>query len=261
MGNNGPVRYAAIGDSFTEGVGDPRPDGTVRGWADRVAEGLAAAGETVEYANLAIRGRLLRPIVTEQLDAALSLRPLPDLLTLNGGGNDMLRPHAPFGNTGRIGDLLALTDRAAKRCADAGVRLVLLSGADPTARLPLGRLVRHRGAALTVGTATIAARYGLTFVNGFGDEEVRAPQYWSADRLHLNSAGHARIAGLVLHALGYGPVPAPAPPEAPTPRSLATTGQYYREHVLPWMNRRLHGTSSGDGRAAKHPEWYPVAAV
>ena len=37
-------RYVAIGDSFTEGVGDPdplRPNG-LRGWADRVAEVLAA---------------------------------------------------------------------------------------------------------------------------------------------------------------------------------------------------------------------------
>jgi lysophospholipase L1-like esterase len=246
------VRYAAIGDSFTEGVGDTFPDGTVRGWADRVAEGLAAAAGPVEYANLAIRGRLLRPIVTEQLDAALALAPLPDLITLNGGGNDMLRPGI------RIGDLLALTDRAAKRCADAGVRLVLLSGADPSAQLPLGRVVRRRGAALTVGVATIAARYGLTFVNGFGDAEIRAPHYWSADRLHLNSAGHARIAGLVLHGLGYGPVPAPAPAAAPETRTVATTARYYREHVVPWVNRRLHGTSSGDGRLAKHPQWYPV---
>jgi hypothetical protein len=33
----------AIGDSFTEGVGDDLPDGQVRGWAYLVALGLAAA--------------------------------------------------------------------------------------------------------------------------------------------------------------------------------------------------------------------------
>src|SRR5687767_5553467 len=52
-GKNGPVpqprpdaaperfrTYVALGDSFTEGVGDPDPDRPhgVRGWADRVAE-------------------------------------------------------------------------------------------------------------------------------------------------------------------------------------------------------------------------------
>ncbi|MBK3537354.1 SGNH/GDSL hydrolase family protein, partial [Streptomyces sp. MBT67] len=33
--------YAAIGDSFTEGVGDPGPGGTFVGWADRFAVLLA----------------------------------------------------------------------------------------------------------------------------------------------------------------------------------------------------------------------------
>ena len=73
-------RYVAIGDSFTEGLWDD-PDGREapqRGWADLLASHLSArrsaAGEApLEYANLAIRGRLLRPIVTEQLDAISAL--------------------------------------------------------------------------------------------------------------------------------------------------------------------------------------------
>lgn len=66
MGGNAfgeQIRYVAIGDSFTEGVGDELPNGHVRGWADQVAQGIAdATGETVLYANLAIRGRLLTRI-------------------------------------------------------------------------------------------------------------------------------------------------------------------------------------------------------
>ncbi|MFK5098499.1 SGNH/GDSL hydrolase family protein, partial [Klebsiella pneumoniae] len=66
------MRYVAIGDSFTEGVGDERPDGTVRGWADLAAQGWAdAIGEPIQYANLAIRGKLVQPIVDEQLEPAL----------------------------------------------------------------------------------------------------------------------------------------------------------------------------------------------
>ena len=57
------VRYVAIGDSFTEGVGDELPDGTPRGWADLTAEGWARSlGEPIEYANLAIRGKLAWPV-------------------------------------------------------------------------------------------------------------------------------------------------------------------------------------------------------
>ena len=88
------IRIVSIGDSFTEGMNDFLPDGTELGWADRVAAGLAAAHphEEVYYANLAVRGRKIDAIVTEQLDAALALEPPPTHLTFNGGGNDMLRP-------------------------------------------------------------------------------------------------------------------------------------------------------------------------
>ena len=45
--------FAALGDSFTEGVGDPSRDGTgCRGWADRFAGHLATRQPGLRYANL-----------------------------------------------------------------------------------------------------------------------------------------------------------------------------------------------------------------
>src|SRR5690606_33849382 len=85
-------RYVAIGDSFTEGIGDPEPRsiGGHRGWADRVAEVLADTDHDFAYANLAVRGRLLQQIIDGQLDEALSLQ--PDLISVSAGGNDIIRP-------------------------------------------------------------------------------------------------------------------------------------------------------------------------
>lgn len=247
------MRYAAIGDSFTEGVGDELPDGTTRGWADRVAAGLAAArSEPVLYANLAVRGRLLEPIVTDQLEAALALDPAPTVLTLNGGGNDMLRPRTD------VARLAELTTRAVHRCAAAGVRLVLLSGADPGDGIPFGRAVRRRGDALTAAVAGLAREHGATLVDVFHDEEIRHPSYWAPDRLHLGPAGHRRVAGLVLDALGEGAAAQAVRAEGPEVRRLLAELRYYREHVLPWVARRLRGRSSGDGRAGKHVQWVPV---
>jgi hypothetical protein len=41
-GTTAPISsFAALGDSFTEGLADPGPDGTFRGWADRFAGHLA----------------------------------------------------------------------------------------------------------------------------------------------------------------------------------------------------------------------------
>lgn len=245
--------YVAVGDSFTEGVGDELPDGTVRGWADLVAAGLAAVGdEPVHYANLAVRGRLLRPIVEEQVPAALAMSPRPTLVTFNGGGNDLMRSGVDPGR------LLALTERAVRQLTGTGVRVLLLSGADPSARIPFGRTVHRRGALLTAGLVELADRLGVPLVDAFGDAELRRPGYWSPDRLHLGPAGHRRVAGLVLAALGAEVAAETVAPSSDAPRSLRTEARYYREHVLPWVGRRLRGRSSGDGRPGKHADWIRI---
>jgi lysophospholipase L1-like esterase len=263
------VRFVAIGDSFTEGIGDERADGTPRGWADLTAAGLAAdrttspaagapgegsasAAEPVEYANLAIRGRLLAPIVTDQLPAALALR--PSLVTLNGGGIDIMRPGA------EVAALVGLVERAVLSCAAAGVRLVVLSGADPSQHLPLGRVIRRQGQVLSDQIASLCAAHAVTYADNWSDDELRRAAYWSADRLHLNPAGHRRVAARLLTVLG-----AAAPEKWLQPlddpdraRGLGENLRFYREHVLPWVQRRVRGRSSGDGRAPKYAEWQPA---
>ncbi|MDR2381899.1 MAG: SGNH/GDSL hydrolase family protein [Bifidobacteriaceae bacterium] len=248
MLGDGPIRYVAIGDSFTEGVGDQTPGALPRGWADRVAQGLAThCPGPVFYANLAIRGRLLAPIVADQLPAALALEPAPTFLTLNGGGNDMLRPRAD------IDRLTALTRQVIEGCHGAGIKPVVLAGPDPSGGLPLARLIHRRAAELTAAAADLAAATDAFFINVFRDREIRRPGYWSEDRLHLNSAGHARVAALVLTALGI-PAPLPARPANPS-AGLSADLRFYRQHVGPWMGRRVRRRSSGDNRTAKYPAW------
>jgi lysophospholipase L1-like esterase len=247
------TRYVAIGDSFTEGLGDGLPDGSVRGWADLVAAGLAAGeGQPIQYANFAIRGRLLEPIINVQLEAALALDPRPTLLSLNGGGNDMMRPG------GDMARLAALTEHAIRRCAETGVRILLLSGADPSDRLPFGKVMRRRGEALTDLVMKFRDRYDLTFVDVFHDREIRRAPYWSADRLHLNAAGHRRVAGLVLTALGHETAAHVVDPGPNESRNVLAEARYYREHVLPWLHRRVRGRSSGDDRVGKFETWVEI---
>ena len=80
----------ALGDSFTEGVGDwePRLPNGVRGWADRVAKQLSKADPQWQYVNIGIRSRRLEQIVEEQIPVALELK--PDVITFYAGGNDIL---------------------------------------------------------------------------------------------------------------------------------------------------------------------------
>src|SRR5579875_2532740 len=85
-------KFVALGDSFTEGLEDPDPRGGYRGWADRFAEMLAITHPGLRYANLAVRGKMLGEVVTDQLPVALTMAPA--LVSVAAGGNDLLRPSA-----------------------------------------------------------------------------------------------------------------------------------------------------------------------
>lgn len=240
--------YVAIGDSFTEGVGDDLPDGSVRGWADLVARGLALASTgTVTYANLAIRGRLLDPIARGQLDAAIALN--PQLISINGGGNDIMRPRVSIAAV--ADQLLGAVDLATR----AGIHVVLASGANPTRHIPLGAAIEKRGDLLARAVRDRLPRDGVTWVDNWADADLAQLRYWSVDKLHLNSAGHARVAGNVLAALGV-PIPSPTGDERDIARPR--TSAYWREYVLPWIGRRLTGRSSGDNRVPKSATLQPV---
>lgn len=246
------VRYVALGDSFTEGVGDELPDGSVRGWADLVAQGWAdAAGEPIAYANFAIRGKLVRPIVDEQLEPALALKPTH--LSFNGGGNDLLRPRTS------VAQIVAAFSRIIERCDEEGVRLIVLSGANPTAQLPLGRVVQSRGDLLSRAVIErLADRTDIVRALNWPDRELATAGYWSPDRLHMNTRGHHRVAARVLTALGMDP-PGQWWSLPPLTDTVAPRGaSYYREHVGPWVRRRLTRTSSGDGRPPKLAEWSTI---
>ncbi|MBF4560975.1 SGNH/GDSL hydrolase family protein [Microbacterium sp. VKM Ac-2870] len=239
------VRFVTIGDSFTEGVGDELPDGRVRGWADLTAQGWAdSRGEAIQYANLAIRGKLVWPIVAQQLEPALALKPTH--LSFNGGGNDMLRPRTSIAH---IADAFS---QVLRRCDEEGVTLILLSGANPSAQLPMGRLIQRRGDEMSAAVVSrVAERDDVIRALNWPDAELSDPSFWSQDRLHMNSRGHHRVAARVLEALGER-VPDGwwSMPMLPDAVRLAQR-EYMRAHLGPWVRRRLTGTSSGDGRSPK----------
>lgn len=254
--------YVAIGDSFTEGLWDPYPgeEDHQRGWADLLAQHLAtrrvAAGEEpLRYANLAIRGRKLRSILTEQVPAALELR--PDLVSVIGGGNDILRPNADVDRLARN------LEHAVSRLRGAGIDVLMATGFDAS-QSPLVGLTRPRVGVYNAHIWSIARRQGAYVLDLWGMRALQDWRVWSEDRIHLTPAGHARVAQAALVALGQAPDDAawddplaPLPP-APALDRARQNAQWVRTHVVPWAQRRLRGTSSGDGRLPKAPELLPV---
>jgi lysophospholipase L1-like esterase len=236
--------YVALGDSFTEGVGDPDPDrpNGVRGWADRVAEVLATHHDGLAYANLAIRGRKAAAVLAEQVEPAAALR--PDLVSIYAGGNDILRPKV---------DVDALVEGYAdglRRLRATGAHLVVFTGFD-LGWAPVFRHLRGRVATYNELVREVADEVEATVVDFWRMREYRDPRLWDADRIHMSSLGHRHMAARVLdtlgvaHEVGLDPM---APAETPDARARrAADLAWARAHAAPWVQRRLTGRSSGDG--------------
>jgi lysophospholipase L1-like esterase len=248
-------RYVALGDSFTEGVGDPdagRPNG-LRGWADRVAEVLAERTPGFGYANLAIRGRKLDAILAEQLEPALALE--PDLITVYAGANDIMRPKVD------LDALVGRYDAALGRLAATGARLLVWTAFDPGGSA-IYRPMRGRFALYNELVREAADRHGATVVDFWRMREYRDWRYWDVDRMHMGPAGHALMATRVLDALGVAHgLAGPELPDstAPTPSERRRANlEWTRAHAVPWVHRRLTGRSSGDTVSPRRPLLGPV---
>jgi lysophospholipase L1-like esterase len=249
-----PRSFVAIGDSFTEGLDDRSGSGAgFRGWADRVAERLADDDPEFSYANLAIRGRKLQRIVDEQVPRAIELG--PELVSLAGGTNDVLRPKVDL-------DALAVVD-AVRRLRAAGSHVLLFQAIDPSPRSKLIGRALPRIRTLTQIVETTADKYGCLVVPMWDAAVFRHASAWSEDRLHLSSAGHACVAGAVLETLGLADhswATDPGPADVPRSRDRVVADlRWARMHLAPWVGRRLRGVSSGDTVSAKYPDLAPVA--
>jgi lysophospholipase L1-like esterase len=257
------TRMVCLGDSFTEGMSDDlRSDGRHLGWADRVAVALARAGHPdypgpIEYANLAVRGKLLDQVIAEQVPAGLAMQ--PQLLTFHAGPNDVLRP-----GTG-VPNLLARYGRTVQTLRQSGATVVLFTCVPRTGGSgPIADRVATRLVEFNAGVRSTARRFDCVLVDNARVLALTDRRLWAADRIHLNDQGHQRVAGHVLAKLG---VRDPAlngggaswwearlPEDTRSKReALATDARWVSRHLLPWIVRRIRGVSSGDGIDPKDP--------
>jgi len=259
VANAGPHpwrRFVAIGDSFTEGIGDPEPGspGGHRGWADRVAEVLSRQVDDFAYANLAVRGRLIAQIVDEQVAPAVALK--PDLVTFCAGGNDVIRP-------GGDPDAVAVQfEEAVARLSAGGATVVIFTGID-THFTPVFRPLRGRIAIYNENLRAIADAHDCIVADQWALKSVQDPRFFDDDRLHMNPLGHHEVARMVLRALN---VPNDLQPMQPDPLPESTWREarasdlvWARTHFVPWVLRRLRHQSSGDHVTAKRPDAIPLS--
>ncbi len=247
-------RFVVCGDSYSEGMTDEMVDGLYRGWADRVADGLAKKSPTFTYANLAVRGKLLPQVIEDQLAIALTYVTGPDtLISFHAGANDALRPGF---------DAVLAKERyqsTVRRLAASGATIMLFTVLEDTGNSGRGsKLWQERFGTFNKGVREIAAEVGAIIIDANSERFFSDKRFLAFDRLHLNAEGHRRCADAVLEKLGYEFDPGwrtPLPPAKATPwiKERAIGVIWFFTFALPWIIRRLRGRSSGDGRVCKYP--------
>lgn len=253
--------FVAVGDSFTEGVGDwdrRLPNG-VRGWADRVAKQLSKADPSWRYANLAIRSRRLDRIMDEQIDAAIALN--PDIISFYAGGNDILEVRQDMDR------FLDRYEAAVNRLAASGAQILLFTGFDIPVHPALVPFKR-RNWKFNDRVRKLARKHTdtVTLVDYWAWDIYHDQRLWDIDKLHMNRAGHRYMAIRILELLG-----AQHQLEFQQLEDAQRLGrlqlvqrdiEWMRQWVLPMFGRRLRGITLGD---SLKPRWetpiYPAKGM
>jgi lysophospholipase L1-like esterase len=201
----GELRFAALGDSVTEGLGDPLPGGGWRGWAALLAEGLGSP-----FANYASSGATTIRVLEEQLPPALAFRPAVASVVV--GVNDVLRPGF---------DPAAIEDRletvvCSLQAAGAVVLTCRMPDAGQMLRLPktLRRPLARRTDGLNGAVQAVAERNRTVHIDLADHPAVSDRAAWHVDRLHPNERGHRVMAREFAGALEARGVPLRAMPSA-----------------------------------------------
>lgn len=249
--------FAALGDSFTEGLWDVRPDGTLRGWADLVAARLADDVSEFRYANLAVRGRKLDEVADDQVPQLERLR--PSVVSVGAGANDIIRTKvspAELGN--RFHGLLG-------RVSELSETVVVFAGFDPRHRIPLTSGPAERALVYNECIRRSASQHGATLIDLWTMPRLYEDRMWAPDRLHLSADGHALVAAAVLTSMGKPTGFHQLAVDADAVQvsrgwisARVEDARWLIQDVAPWAYRGMRGRSSGDGQEPKLPEYVIV---
>lgn len=241
-------RFVALGDSFTEGIGDPHPGSPngVRGWADVLAARLAVDNSDFRYANLAVRGRVMADIMTDQVPAAALME--PDLVSIYAGMNDLMALSLD------VDAMMATYAEGLKSLQQTGAVVMAFTAPDLGPK-PLFRGLRGRAAIYNELLRSITDDLGIGLIDFWRFDEFRDSRLWDHDRVHLSALGHEVMAARVFDTLPTAngrTVPSARYLATPTrPATVTENLRWAASFAVPWAVRRLRRITPGAGVAPK----------
>ena len=192
-----------------------------------------------------------------ELDKVLSQSPDAQFLSFHAGANDVIRPKYDPEKT--ISTYNSGVDKLVKSNASLMLFCVL---EDTGARTKAAKIWQERFAIFNENIRRKAAEVGAILFDPNLDKFWQDTRFIDADRLHLNSEGHRRVAQAVLsrfdlpHDSNWRATLPPAKPDSVF-KKVWNNVKWFITFAIPWMIRRLRGRSSGDGRSCKYP--VPIA--
>lgn len=187
-------RFVAIGDSFTEGIGDEVEGIALKSWVDHFVQ---LCEKDIEYANFAKLGLVTEEIRLQQLEKALTFN--PDLVSLIAGANDVLKGrwnHDAYKN-----DMEFMIDTLSK----AGADIIIANLPDFTVRLPFAsekkQEIKEQLLEANEVIHSLSREYKLHHVDFWNHHLVNDNTLWSKDLIHPNSKGYVKVAELIFSSL------------------------------------------------------------
>ncbi len=205
--SGGALRFVGLGDSLTQGVGDPRPGragfaGELDGWVSYFAEAVRASGQDVDVRNFALAGARIEHVIAEQLPTALAAP--ADVISCFIGINDLWIADLDLDEFGgRFHGLFRELTTHAPIVITASIHDVF---APFPVRAPLREKLNRNVAAMNAIIDSAVSEQGLVLVDLAGRPDMFNSTVRAVDRLHPNRYGHQLIAAEVvieLHAQGH----------------------------------------------------------
>jgi lysophospholipase L1-like esterase len=250
------VRFAALGDSLTVGLGDPLPGGGWRGWAVLLAEAMASA-ENLELGNYARCGAVVADVAAEQLPRALAQR--PSYASVLCGVNDTLR--------GKF-ELASIAARLEETVvALRGIGAVVLTASLPDPGRMLGapeiicRPLARRVQGINAVFEHLSLRYGTVYLDLARHPAVYDPGMWGVDRIHPSERGHRLLAGLFADSLaahGFPIQSRPDPRPSNPPPSSWSQAYWMATKGTGWLSRRSVDLLPGLTRLVLAEVWHAI---
>jgi lysophospholipase L1-like esterase len=239
------VRFAALGDSTTVGIGDPVPSGW-RGWARLLADSI---GHDTSFRNLAVSGATASDVRRTQLAHAVDHR--PTIASLVVGVNDTMR------STWDVHRLRDDVLTCAEALHDAGAVLMTVRfhdhgaifGLPAVLRRPLWRRIEQVNAVYD----EVGRTFGGVRVDLAGQPEITGREFWSVDRLHPSELGHRTLAqafGGQLAMRGMDVTVTPVRPEGGVVPTRWSDLRWMISQGGPWVGRRARDLGPWAARMA-----------